>query len=83
MSQMDEREQQKHVERLIAAIDKTYHHPGFLMWRGFMVGLASGLGATIGVAIVLGMLGVFLRELGALPIIGEWIKNLSAGFKSF
>lgn len=74
--ELSEQEKQKHVERLIRAIDKTYHHPGYLMWRGFLIGLASGLGATIGVAIVLALSGFILRELGGLPVVGDWLNSI-------
>ncbi|QQG50262.1 MAG: hypothetical protein HZB70_01615 [Candidatus Berkelbacteria bacterium] len=71
-----EKEGMENLDRLVRAIDKAYHHPGPLVWRGFMIGLASGLGATIGVAVVLAILGFLVRELGGLPFIGEWIQGV-------
>jgi len=65
----------KRFDQLVAVIEKTYHRPASLMGRGLLVGLMSGLGATIGVAIVLALLGFLLRELGGLPIIGEWLSD--------
>lgn len=64
------------LERLLHAIEKVYHQPRYFIWRSFWGGLASGLGATIGVAIVLALIGFLIRELGGLPIIGDWLGAL-------
>ena len=74
LTEVDNKSQ--HVERLIAAIYKTYHPPGYLAWRGFLVGLASGLGATVGVAVIVGIVGLLMRQFGGLPIIGDWLNGL-------
>lgn len=80
---MDENSQRLHIERLTAAIEKTYHNPRVLIWRGFLIGLASGLGATIGVAIVLALLGLFVREFGGLPVIGQWLQGLNSSINDY
>jgi hypothetical protein len=79
----EEKEGMANLDRLVSAIDKAYHHPGPLVWRGFLVGLASGLGATIGVALVLALLGFILRELGGLPIVGEWLQGVGNNLNRF
>ncbi|MEK7202284.1 MAG: DUF5665 domain-containing protein [Patescibacteria group bacterium] len=66
----------KSINGLIAAIDKAYHNPGKLAARGFLMGLMSGLGATVGVAIVVGILGLLIRQFGGLPVIGDWLNEL-------
>lgn len=76
MSVSDE-DKVKRFDQLVAVIEKTYHSPGNLMWRSLLVGLLSGLGATFGVAIVLALLGFMLRELGGLPVIGDWLNDVS------
>lgn len=76
MSVSDE-EKVKKFDQLVTVIEKTYHHPGSLMWRSWLVGLMSGLGATLGVAIILAILGFLLRELGGLPVIGDWLNDVS------
>ncbi|MEK7170682.1 MAG: DUF5665 domain-containing protein [Patescibacteria group bacterium] len=75
MSVTDE-EKEKSINGLIAAIDKAYHNPGKLAARGFLMGLMSGLGATVGVAIVVGVLGILIRQYGGLPIVGDWLNGL-------
>lgn len=79
----DEKEGIKNLDRLLRAVDKAYHHPGPLVWRGFLIGLASGLGATIGVALVLATFGFILRELGGLPVIGEWLQGVGDNINRF
>ncbi|OGD60885.1 hypothetical protein A3A71_03175 [Candidatus Berkelbacteria bacterium RIFCSPLOWO2_01_FULL_50_28] len=77
LNEMEQKEKVDRVERLITALDRAYHRPGLLVWRGFLIGLASGLGATIGAAIVLALLGFLLREFGGLPVIGNWLNSIS------
>jgi len=76
MDRRHEREE-KQIDMLITAIDKAYHKTSYLVWRSFLIGLASGLGATLGVALLLGLIGYVLRELGGLPFVGNWINNFS------
>jgi len=71
---MDERE--GHIARLVTALERTYHHPGHLAWRGFLMGLASGAGATIGAAAILIIIGFLVRKLGGAPVIGDWFNNV-------
>ena len=69
-------QKEKSINNLVAAIDKAYHKPGQLAWRGFLLGLMSGLGATVGVAIVLAVIGLVIRQFGGLPVVGEWLNDL-------
>jgi len=71
---MDERE--RNIARLVNALDKAYHHPGNLVLRGFLIGLASGTGATIGTALVLLAIGFLVKELGGIPVIGNWLNSV-------
>ena len=71
-----EKEGMRNLDRLVRAVDKAYHHPGPLVWRGFLIGLASGVGGTIGVAIVVGLLTLLVGQLGGIPIIGEALRDL-------
>ena len=69
-------EKENSINRLIGAIDKAYHNPSQLVWRGFLVGLMSGLGATVGVALVLAIIGLLIRQFGGLPVVGDWLNEL-------
>lgn len=76
MSLMDEEKQDKAMLRLAMAIEKAYHNPGFLIWRGFLIGLASGIGGVIGVAFIIVLLGLMVSSLGGVPVIGEALRDL-------
>lgn len=76
MSVMDDEKKDKAMLRLAMAIEKAYHQPGFLIWRGFLIGLASGIGGIIGATFVIAMLGIMVSSLGGIPIIGEALRDL-------
>lgn len=61
---------------LTRAIQVAYGSKKYLFWRSFLAGLFSGLGATIGVAIVLAAIAYLVRHLGGLPVIGDWLNAL-------
>lgn len=71
-----EKSKEKSIDRLIASLDKAYHNPGQLAARGFLMGLMSGLGATVGVAIILAIIGLLIRQFGGIPVIGDWLNDL-------
>jgi hypothetical protein len=73
---VSEEEKEKSINNLIAAIDKAYHNPGRLAARSFLMGLMSGLGATVGVAVVVAIIGLLIRQFGGLPVVGDWLNEL-------
>ncbi|OGH17059.1 MAG: hypothetical protein A3C30_02290 [Candidatus Levybacteria bacterium RIFCSPHIGHO2_02_FULL_40_18] len=42
----------------------------------FLGGIAWGLGATVGLAVVLTLLGLFINKLNLVPIVGSFIADL-------
>jgi len=66
----------KLLERLLVSVDRAYHQPKLLIWRGFLIGLASGAGGIIGAALVIALIGLLIRVFGGLPVIGEWLVNV-------
>ena len=82
---MTPEEQQKTLDRLARAIELTYGSHGRLFWRGILWGIAHGLGATLGLAIVLGAGYYFLHATGldetfraALHTLDELSKNINS-----
>ena len=64
----------KTLERLARAVEKAYQEPKRLMMRGFLLGIATGLGATVGVAVILAILGSIIRMFGGLPWLTDWLS---------
>jgi hypothetical protein len=46
-----------------------------IMWINFKAGIAKGLGMTLGMTVVLGLLIWALTKLVALPIVGEYFED--------
>lgn len=73
------------TEELTRTMEKTriaeyvdyLEHPFRLMWTNFLIGIARGLGSTIGLAIVLGILIFVVQELILLnlPVISDFIAD--------
>lgn len=68
---------EKTIEKLVTGIDQFLHPTKKILWRHFLLGLFYGLGASVGVALLLTLAGFIFRELGGLPVIGEWLNSLS------
>jgi hypothetical protein len=63
------------LEQFTVALDRSYGSMKRLMWRSFVAGLFSALGATIGLAIVLTILAYTIHALQLIPIIGDLIHQ--------
>ena len=73
------------TEELTRTMEKTriaeyvqyLERPWRLIWTNFFIGIARGLGSTIGLAIVIGLLIFFLQNLLMLnlPIISDFIAD--------
>lgn len=73
------------AEQLTRVMEKTriaeyvdyLEHPGRLLWTNFLIGIARGLGSTIGLAIVLGLFVYIVQKLVMLnlPVISDFITD--------
>lgn len=72
-------EHTRKIEQLLRAIDRVYPSTRELLWKSFLRGLFTGLGATIGVSLVLGVLTFLFDQLELLPIIGELVEETQIG----
>lgn len=77
---MDEKEQ-KLLADFISAIRTFEKRPHHLFWRQFLLGICYGLGATVGLAIVITLFGYILHLLGGLPIVGNWLGTLAKSLR--
>ncbi|OGB74062.1 hypothetical protein A2V68_02410 [candidate division Kazan bacterium RBG_13_50_9] len=59
------------------ALDKAYGSWSHLAARSFVSGVFVGLGATIGFAAVVIIIGYLLSALGYLPIVGDFFTRLN------
>ena len=74
------------TEELTRVMEKTriaeyvqyLEHPFRLLWTNFLIGVARGLGSTIGLAVVLGVLVYFIQKLVMLnlPGISDFVADL-------
>lgn len=69
-------EDEKTIDRLVRAVNLAYNSPGRLFWRGLLWGLGRGLGATLGLAIVLGMLFYLMQLTGLDEVLRNLVDNL-------
>ncbi|GAB7387686.1 hypothetical protein BSNK01_15230 [Bacillaceae bacterium] len=60
----------------IGDLIENYSRPRRVLYINFLVGLARGLGLTIGTALVLTVLGFVLKEFVSLPYIGQYISDI-------
>ncbi|OGB73468.1 hypothetical protein A3K24_01240 [candidate division Kazan bacterium RIFCSPHIGHO2_01_FULL_44_14] len=59
------------------ALEKYYNSWGNLIARSFVGGLFTALGATVGLALVLYLIGFTLEKLGVLPVVGDFFARIS------
>ncbi len=69
-------EQQKIIEKLTRSIEIAYNSSGRLFWRGFLWGVGRGLGATVGLAMILGLSFYALKASGLDQKFGSAMKTL-------
>jgi len=68
----------KHIELLTHALNKVYGSPGQILKRGFLLGLASGVGGILGAALIILLLGYLVSKLGWVPVIGEILQKFNS-----
>lgn len=66
--------QDEKIDNLISVLEEQNRKNGLIY--SFFHGVMSGLGATVGVAIVLGVFGYLLRELAVFPKLADHIRSL-------
>lgn len=76
------KEQIKNLENLVEAIQSSgmeefieyIRSPWRMLWPNFVAGVARGVGALIGAAVVIAIIGWFLTTLIDLPLIGKKLE---------
>ena len=67
----------KTLERLARAVEKINQNPKRMILKSFLIGAATGLGTTVGVAAILTLVGLLLRWLGGFPGLTDWLNAVS------
>jgi len=65
----------------VKIFERTYGSWKGIAGRSFVSGVFAGLGATVGVGIVLVLAGYLLEHLGVLPIVGAFFQRLDQFLK--
>lgn len=65
------------LDRLAIAVDRAYSSTGRLLWRSFLQGMMSALGAAIGTVVVLSVLGFLFQKLGGPAVLQSLVGQLS------
>jgi hypothetical protein len=70
-----EKDQWGKLDKFIRAIDRVYPSTRELMGKSFLQGISFGLGATIGVSIILAVLTYMLNNLKQVPVFEQIITQ--------
>lgn len=68
-------DQEKLMERLARAIEAAYANPRKMITLSVLSGVAKGVGATVGTAIVLSLIGLILQWIGVFDDVRAWINS--------
>ena len=68
------------IDTLIAEIKALSKVTGMQLTRSFFLGLFYYLGATVGLAIFIALLGFLINLFGGLPVVGNWLIDLGRLF---
>jgi hypothetical protein len=64
------------VRRLVVAVEKAYHRPWLMMWRSFLHGFMTALGATIGTALFFTILIWVFQALGGVDLLRPGVEAI-------
>jgi hypothetical protein len=68
-----EEDNNKAIKTLAKNVEKLAGGGLGIYCKYFFLGVCYGLGATIGVALVLAIIGYVLRSLGVFSFVGDWV----------
>ena len=63
---------------MLEYIDQYYSITARNLGKSFLLGIASAFGTTVGLAIVVTILGFIIKWIGGLPVVGHYFLNVSA-----
>lgn len=75
-------DEQKTIDRLVESVNRAYGSSAHSFWRGFLWGLGRGLGATVGLALIIGISIYLLKASGLDETFSSAMKSLDELSKS-
>ncbi len=65
----------KRLDKLIAALERSYPSTRRLIWRSFLQGLFVGIGATIGLSILVALVTYLITAAKIIPLFEQFIQG--------
>jgi len=56
--------------------EQVHGKMGNIFKNNFFGGIAWGLGATVGVTIILAIIGLILRQINLIPVVGNFVADV-------
>lgn len=69
-------------DKLVAAIDRAYHRPWQMLWRSFLQGLMSAIGAAVGWILIITLSGYLFQALGGINLLKPLLQKAQDGISS-
>ncbi len=63
-------------DRFILALDRAYHRPWLMMWRAFLHGMMSAIGAAVGAVLIVVLTGYVLNRLGGVELLRPLVNRV-------
>ena len=63
-------------DKLVEALDRAYHRPGTMIWRSFLHGIMTAIGAAVGWILILIVSGFIFQALGGIKILEPTMNRL-------
>ena len=67
------------VDRLVEAMDRAYHRPWLMMWRSFLQGMMTGVGAGLGTVLFFAFSVYLFNVLGGVQLLRPILNNFEEG----
>lgn len=64
------------------AVLELIHKPGRIFWINFKAGFIRGFAGILGAAVAILLFGFLVAKLGGIPLIGDFLKQISEAIKS-
>jgi hypothetical protein len=64
------------IDRLVQSLDKAYNRPWLMMWRSFLQGVMTAIGASVGTILIIAIIGFTVSKLGGIELFRPGIEKL-------